>query len=86
MLYIFSMPKPVEDAAAGATYVAHDHNQVLTVAVVFGSLIVVSWLTAWARMPRPTAAKKAPARQPQVARVTESLPVVLSSGAEAESS
>ncbi|MGB8266723.1 MAG: 4Fe-4S binding protein [Candidatus Velthaea sp.] len=83
MFYIFSLPKPVADAADHPAYVAQDHNQILTIAVVFGSLIIVSWLTAWARLPRATA-KKAPARPAPVARATESLPVVLS--AEAASS
>ncbi|MFY9780023.1 MAG: 4Fe-4S binding protein [Candidatus Baltobacteraceae bacterium] len=76
MLYIFSHPKPVEDAGTGVTYVAHDHNQLFSVAVVFGAFVLASWATAWARTPRAKA-KKIPAREAPVGRGSEFLPVVL---------
>lgn len=85
MFWIFSQPKPAEDAAATAVaYVAHDHNQMLSVTVVLGSLIVSTLATAWARKPRPKA-KKGPARPAQVARSAESLPIVVPAPALAQS-
>jgi hypothetical protein len=77
MIWIFSHPKDAPDAAtAPVIYVAHDHNQLLSVIVVAVALILATWATAWARTPRPKV-KKAAARPVQVARGTESLPVVL---------
>jgi ferredoxin len=85
MLWIFSHPKEVPDAAtAPVTYVAQDHNQLLSIIVVVVSLILATWATGWARTPRPKA-KKAPARPVQVARGTESLPIVVQAPALAQS-
>ncbi len=68
------------DEPATVAYVAADHNQMLSMAVVFGGFILATWATAWARVPRAKPNKQ-PMRAPQVARGTESLPIVVQSAA-----
>jgi hypothetical protein len=77
MIWIFSHPQDAPDAAtAPVVYVAHDHNQLLSVMIVAAALILSVWATAWGRTPRPKATK-APPRPVQVTKGTEPLPIVL---------
>ena len=48
-VYLFSLPKVVEAATSGISYVAKDFSPTLYAAVIVGSLIAVARATAWAR-------------------------------------